>query len=176
MKTAQKPSAFMKAMNMNPKTNKNAWHFEARKGTEQQAVDYATKEDTRMDGTFYHHLYNIFEMNQEEVWLMHKLCRIAHRQHWCQRTGQEDGSGISSGDDEEHEVIAGLGRTTPNDLREVSPWIRSFVDGAVQQQQGPIAGRGRVRTLGANRHRKNEEGIRHGYKAPRRTTGDAVLR
>lgn len=181
MTTAQKPSAFMKAMNMNPKTDKDAWHFEPRKGTEEQAVNYATKEDTRMDGTWFHDYINPYLYNLEELKCLYDtaqtyVCRLAYDKHWGERAREADGSGISSGDDEEYQVIANLGGLTPNDLREVSPRIRGALDGTLQRQQGQGDRSKRVRTLGANRHRKNEEGVRHGYTAPRRTTGNAVLR
>lgn len=42
----------MTALGMDMNLHRNAWHAEARKGTEQQAMDYATKEETRAPGEF----------------------------------------------------------------------------------------------------------------------------
>jgi len=64
--TPQKPTAFMKAMAMT-KNARNAWHFEERRGTEEQAVEYCTKEDTRMDGTYYHSIIKWQMYNQSEI-------------------------------------------------------------------------------------------------------------
>jgi len=61
-----KPTTFMKAFNMPPK-QRDAWHFEPRRGSEEQAVEYCTKEDTRMDGTYYHSIIKWQMYNQSEI-------------------------------------------------------------------------------------------------------------
>lgn len=65
-----KPTAFMKAFNMDPK-RRDAWHFEPRRGSEEQAVEYCTKEDTRMDGTYYHVLIDWKMYNSLEIHSMY---------------------------------------------------------------------------------------------------------
>lgn len=50
MKSPMKPTAYMKALGMDHKNHRGAWHAEPRKGTEEQAMDYANKDDTRAPG------------------------------------------------------------------------------------------------------------------------------
>jgi len=45
-----KATAIMKALNLDPKLDRGAWHAEARKGTEQQAIEYCGKNDSREPG------------------------------------------------------------------------------------------------------------------------------
>lgn len=50
MTTPMKPTGLMKILKMDPKLHRNAWHVEARYGTEEQAIAYCVKDDTRAPG------------------------------------------------------------------------------------------------------------------------------
>lgn len=50
MQQPAKPTKFMKCLKLHSTTDRGAWHAEPRKGTEEQAMDYANKDETRAPG------------------------------------------------------------------------------------------------------------------------------
>jgi len=72
MNSSTKVTGFMKALGLDHK-QRNVWHVEPRNGTEQQAIDYCSKLDTRVPGT---KSLNMYDLDWEDSVSWSDFCKV----------------------------------------------------------------------------------------------------